>query len=157
MGNVSRERDIKLSSIVKHGRVLARNERRGAFRLARTARPRGTCNDDEYPLDDFGVTSSRLRGIRGRGERRGRMVTRALQPHPLHFSLLRFRELRRDYDQAEVDHEERADLQTRALFNPCTLNSFIIIHPAFRFIFLSQSLSLSSHGLYYNFTVPVDH
>lgn len=60
-------------------------------------------------FDDFGVTSCRLRGIRGRGERRGRMVTRALQPHSLHFPLFRFRELSRDYDQAEVDHEERAD------------------------------------------------
>lgn len=82
----------------------------------REQHPRETFNDDGYPLDDFGVASSRLRGIRGRGERRGRMVTRAFQPHPFHFSLLRLRELRRDYDQAEIDHEERADLQTRAPF-----------------------------------------
>lgn len=66
---------------------------------------------DEYPLDDLGVTSSRLRGIRGRRESRGRMVARALQPHPLHLPLLRLRELRRDYDQAEINHEERTDLQ----------------------------------------------
>jgi len=67
----------------------------------------------EYPLDDLGVTGSRLRGIRGRRKGRGRMITRALQPHPLHLSLLGLGELRRDYDQAKIDHEERTDLQTR--------------------------------------------
>lgn len=69
-------------------------------------------DDDEYPLDDFGVTSSRLWGIRGRRERRSRMVARAFLPHPFHLSLLRFRELRRDHDQAKVDHEKWTDLQT---------------------------------------------
>jgi len=45
------------------------------------------------------------------------MVASAFQLHPLHLTLLRLRELCRDYDQAEIDHEERADLQMRTLFN----------------------------------------
>ena len=35
-----------------------------------------------------------------------------LDRHPLRLALLRLRELRRDDDQTEVDHEERADLTT---------------------------------------------
>lgn len=60
-------------------------------------------------LDDLAVARRRLAGRRA-GQRRRRLVTSPFQPHPLHFPFLGLGELRRYHHQAQVDHEERADL-----------------------------------------------
>ena len=46
-------------------------------------------------------------------ERAARVETLSLEHHALRLALLRLRELGRDDDQTEVDHEERANLSGR--------------------------------------------
>ena len=62
-------------------------------------------------LDDLAVTRRRF-AVRCAGQRRRRLIARPFQPHPLHFALLGLGELRGYHHQAQVDHEERANLQT---------------------------------------------
>lgn len=72
VGNVSVEREVELSPWYKKRKKPRKIFRRRKNTDEKFARITSSgCNDDEYPLDDFGVTSSRLRGIRGRRERRG--------------------------------------------------------------------------------------
>lgn len=61
-------------------------------------------------LDDLAVARGRLRVVRTRRQRRRGRVAQPLLAHALHFALLRLGELRRNDDQTQIDHEERADL-----------------------------------------------
>lgn len=61
-------------------------------------------------FDDLGVAGGRLRVVCAAGQGRGGRVAGALLPHSFHFPFLRLRELCGDDDQAQVDHEEGADL-----------------------------------------------
>ena len=59
--------------------------------------------------DDLAVAVGRLR-VGEAAQRRRRVEARALRLHLGRLAPLRLRELRRDHNQAQVDHEERADL-----------------------------------------------
>ena len=59
--------------------------------------------------DDLAVAVGRLR-VGEAAQRRRRVEARALRLHLGRLAPLRLRELRRDDNQAQVDHEERADL-----------------------------------------------
>lgn len=61
-------------------------------------------------LDDLSVARRRLRVVSARSESRRRGEARSLLPHSFHFPLLCFTKLRRNDDQAQVDHKKRADL-----------------------------------------------
>lgn len=62
--------------------------------------------------DDLAVAVWRLR-VGEAAQRRRRVEARALRLHLGRLASLRLRELRRDHDQAQVDHEERPDLGSR--------------------------------------------
>lgn len=63
-----------------------------------------------YVFDNLRVARGRLRVVRAGRQRRCGRVAQALLAHSLHFAFLRLRELRRNDDQAQVDHEEGANL-----------------------------------------------
>ena len=65
--------------------------------------------------DDLAVAVGRLR-VGEAAQRRRRVEARALRLHLGRLASLRLRELRRDDDQAQVDHEERPDLGSGQLF-----------------------------------------
>ena len=69
-------------------------------------------------LNDFRVAARGLAVIGRRGQGTAALEPRAFQTHPFHLPLLRFGELGRDNDQAEVYHEKRTDLQ-RKLISVC--------------------------------------
>lgn len=62
---------------------------------------------------DFSIASRRLRIVSARGQCRGWRETGSFLTHSLHFTFLRLTELRCNDDQAEVDHEEGANLQEK--------------------------------------------
>lgn len=64
-----------------------------------------------YVFHYFCVTAGRLAVVSRRGQGAAALEPRTLQAHALHLPLLRFGELGSYDDQAEVDHEERADLE----------------------------------------------
>lgn len=67
-------------------------------------------------LDDFGVASCRFAVVGGAGEGAGALEPRALHTHPFHFALFRLGKLCRYDDQAQIDHEKRADLGRKFTF-----------------------------------------
>ena len=60
-------------------------------------------------FDQFVVAAARLADAH---ERAARVETLSLEHHALRLALLCLRELGGDDDQTEVDHEERADLES---------------------------------------------
>lgn len=64
-------------------------------------------------LDDLGVAGGGLTVVGGGGQGGGGGKPGPLLPHALHLALLRLRKLRGYHDQAEVYHEEGADLNNR--------------------------------------------
>ena len=69
----------------------------------------GTAPDVSNVLDDLIVAAA---GLAETGQRAAAVVARTLRAHLLSLAFLRLRELRRDDDQTEVDHEERTNLWT---------------------------------------------
>lgn len=84
----------------------------------------GLTQDVTHQLEEFLIAVSRL----GEGRQRaGGQTASSLLLHQLMFSLLRLRELRGDDHQAQIDHEERADLDAetdRTLSSPVFTSVF---------------------------------
>lgn len=70
----------------------------------------GTSQEVSNQADDLAVAVGSLRVVGEAGERGGRVEPGALRLHLGRLAPFRLRELRGDDDQAQVDHEERADL-----------------------------------------------
>lgn len=64
-----------------------------------------------YVFDYLGIARGRLRVVGAARQRRCGRIAGPFLPHALHLTLLRLRELGGNDDQAQVDHEERANLQ----------------------------------------------
>ena len=74
--------------------------------------PLRTSEEVRHVLDDLVVTAARF-GVVAAAERTARPTTLPFDQHSLRLALLRLRKLRRDDDEAEVDHEEGAGLKRK--------------------------------------------
>lgn len=76
-----------------------------------------------YVFDNLRVARGRLWVVGAARQRRCWRISGTLLAHSLHLALLRLRELGGDDDQAQVDHEERANLQHEQ--NKCLIKTRI--------------------------------
>lgn len=66
-----------------------------------------------YVFDDLSIAAGGLRVVCTGSQSGGRCEARSLLTHSFHFAFLRLRELRRNDDQTQIDHEERSDLKEK--------------------------------------------
>lgn len=74
-------------------------------------------------LDDLRVAAGGLAVVGGWGQGAAALEAGAFEPHALHLALLRLGELGGYDDEAEVDHEEGADLEETLILLDICYNS----------------------------------